>query len=173
MLFSILIFSQDKNDSILKRKETQEKIIEEYVTRCAKNCNYNFQMAEWQNCLDDGLKKDSTISYIWQQKAMPYFKAKKYEVGMNYIDQAVKYSPKEWQPYRAFIKCVFAKTYKDAIIDFQDCINKYGNNYEMDHTYNFYIALSYLQLNEFNKAEIILKQYVDELINRLKYLNLI
>ena len=58
---------------------------------------------------------------------MPYFKARKYEVGMEYINKAVIYAPQEWQPYRAFIKCVFAKTYKEAIIDFEDYIKKFGN----------------------------------------------
>ncbi|MGL2995084.1 tetratricopeptide repeat protein [Flavobacterium sp. TSSA_36] len=149
--------------NLIEIKKKQDAIIEEFLNNCAKNCNYNYQMSEWQNCLDEGLKKDSTIAYLWQQKAMPYFKARKYEVGMQYIDKAVQYDPKEWQPYRAFIKCIFAKTYKEAIIDFEDCIKKYGNGYRMDHTYSFYIGLSYLQLNEYNKAEILFKEYIDDI----------
>ena len=42
-------------------------------------------MSEWQNCLDEGLKKDSTVAYLWQQKAMPYFKLRKCEIGMPYV----------------------------------------------------------------------------------------
>src|SRR5690606_27741640 len=99
------------------------------------------------------------------QKAMPYFKAKKYEIGMSLINKAVMYDPQRWQPYQAFIKCIFAKTYKEAIIDFQDCKKKWGNNYVMDHTFDFYIALSYLQLNEFRKAELLLKEYNDRLFS--------
>ena len=30
---------------------------------------------------------------------------------------------------------------------------EYGDGYVMDHTYNFYIGLDYLQLNEFSKAK--------------------
>jgi hypothetical protein len=30
---------------------------------------------------------------------MPIFKAKKYEVGMKYLDKAVKYNPERWQSY--------------------------------------------------------------------------
>ena len=144
-------------------KKNQEAIIEEYSTNCAQKYSYNYQMGEWQNCLDEGLKKDSTVAYLWQQKSMPYFKARKYEVGMQYVDKAVKYNPKEWQPYRAFIKCIFAKTYKEAIIDFEDCIKKYGNGYRMDHTYGFYIGLCYLQLNEYEKAEKLFKEYNDDI----------
>ncbi|TXD82549.1 hypothetical protein ESY86_13920 [Subsaximicrobium wynnwilliamsii] len=119
-------------------------------------------MPEWQQCLDAGLKVDSTVAYFWQLKAMPYFKARKYEVGMVYIDKAVKYDRKRYLSYRAFIKCIFAKTYKDAITDFEACIEMEGNTYVMDHTYQFHIALSYLQLNEFEKAEAIFKKDISE-----------
>src|SRR5690606_6339753 len=136
-----------------EKKVRQEQIIQEYVYDCADKINYFLMMKEYQACLDAGIKKDSTIAYLWQQKAMPYFKIKKYEVGMEYIDKAVKYDAKRWQPYRAFIKCIFSKTYKNAIKDFEECKTKWGDNYEMDHTYSFYIGLSYLQLNEYEKAK--------------------
>lgn len=148
------------------KNDFQNKIIEESLTNCAHKYNYISQMKEWQECIDAGLKKDSTIAYLWQQKAMPYFKARKYEVGMVYIDKAVQYNASRWQPYRAFIKCIFAKTYKDAIVDFEDCKRKYGNAYVMDHTFDFYIALSYLQLNEYQKAEKLLQGYVDDMLKK-------
>jgi hypothetical protein len=31
----------------------------------------------------------------------------------------------------------FAKTHQEAIVDFEECIVLYGNNYTMDHTYGF------------------------------------
>lgn len=148
-----------------KNKE-QEKIIEEFATNCAHQYNYLYQMEEWQNCLDNGLKKDSTIAYLWQQKAMPYFKARKYEVGMPFLDKAVEYNPERWQPYRGFMKCIFSKSYKDAIADLEDCKKKFGNGYVMDHSYDFYIAISYLQLNEYQKAENLLKGYIDEMFQK-------
>jgi tetratricopeptide (TPR) repeat protein len=94
---------------------------------------------------------------------MPYFKARKYELGMKFLDKAVEYNPKEHLPYRAFIKCIFAKTYKESIIDFEDRIKKFGYGYVMDHTYNFYTALCYLQLNEFEKAENLLTEYAQDI----------
>lgn len=145
-----------------EKKQFQDSIIKIYSKNGAKKFSYISQMTEWQTALDKGLEVDSTIAYLWQQKAMPYFKAKKYEVGMQYIDQAVKYNREEYQPYRAFIKCIFSKRYKEAILDFEDCIKRYGDNYVMDHTYNFYIAISYLQLNEFENAELLLESYVNE-----------
>ena len=173
VLVFLLLFTQCKNEDTTVNKNTlaieteeekkirQDSIVSKYVTNCAKTFNYRLQMQKWQNCLDEGLKEDSTIAYLWQQKAMPYFKTKKYEVGMEYIDKAVKYDPKQWLSYRAFIKCIFAKIYKDAIKDFELCLQKEGNSYVMDHTYNFYIALSNLQLNEFERAESIFRKDIE------------
>ena len=152
------------------KNAAQERIIEEYLTNCAAKYNYAIQMSERQACLDEGLKIDSTIAYLWQQKAMPYFKARKYEVGMKFLDKAVQYNPERWQPYRGFMKCIFSKSYKDAIADLEDCKKKFGNGYVMDHTYDFYIALSYLQLNEYAKAETILQNYTDEIFKNRQQL---
>lgn len=161
-LFGIFISCAQPNETVKSSatKVSQEALIDKYATNGAHNYNYNFEMQEWQQHLDEGLKQDSTIAYLWQQKAMPYFKAQKYEVGMAYIDKAVKFDPKRYQPYRAFIKCIFSKTYQEAIDDFEDCMKKWGDNFEMDHTYSFYIGLSYLQLNEFDKAESYFQQSI-------------
>ena len=149
-----------------KTKAHQERIIQQHVYDCANRINYNIMMKEYQDCLDGGLKKDSTVAYLWQQKAMPYFKAKKYEVGMEYINKAVIYDAKNWLPYRAFIKCIFVKSYREAIKDFEECISKWGDGYRMDHTYSFYIGLSFLQLNEFDNAENYFKHTITEQKNR-------
>lgn len=143
-------------------EESQEVIIDTYLKKGA--WKFGIYSREWQEEIDKGLEKDSTIAYLWQQKAMPLFKQGKYELGMKYIDHAVKYDRQEWQAYRAFIKCIFAKRYQEAIVDFQDCKQKDGNSYVMDHSYSFYIALSKLQLNEFQEAEKILKEDIDLLI---------
>ncbi|MEP6262179.1 MAG: tetratricopeptide repeat protein [Gillisia sp.] len=143
-----------------EKKIKQQEIIEEYLNNCA--LKYPLYSQERQRCLDAGLEKDPSIAYLWQQKAMPLFRQGKYEVGMEYIDKAVEINPERWQPYRAFIKCIFAKTYKAAITDFQDLLEKYGNDYVMDHSFKFHIALSFLQLNEFEKAETIFAEDLEE-----------
>ena len=148
------------------KNKQQEKIIDEYLTNCAEKYNYNTRMQDWQDCLDQGLKKDNTIAYLWQQKAMPYFKARKYEIGMPFLNKAVQYDAQRWQPYRGFMKCIFSKQYKSAIADLEACNKKFGSGYVMDHSYNFYIAISYLQLNEFTKAEKLLQSYVDEIYQK-------
>jgi hypothetical protein len=62
------------------------------------------------------------------------------------------YFIKDKNGFRIDIKCILQNLSR-AIVDFEECIVLYGNNYTMDHTYGFYIAISYLQLNEYIKAE--------------------
>jgi len=143
---------------LMNSPEVQDSIINEYVHKRAKELGtYSL---ERQQVLDEGLAKDSTIAYLWQQKAMPLYKQGKYELGKVYLDKAVRYDPDRWQDYRAFMKCIFTQTYREAIADFEDCRSKYGNRVVMDHTYNFYIAVCKLQLNEFEAAEKLLAQEV-------------
>jgi len=136
-------------------KEEQEKIIQEHLKEGV--WTKGLYSIAWQEEIDKGLAKDSTIAYLWQQKAMPLYKQCKYELAKKYIDQAVKYDRDQHQDYRAFMSCIFSKRYTEAIADFEDCIKRRGNSYVMDHSYYFYIALSKLQLNEFAEAESILK----------------
>lgn len=151
------------NETDLEKSKKRALIIEEHLGNAWKHMLYS---KEFQDNIDLGLKKDSTIAYLWQQKAMPYFKSRKCEIGMPFIDKAVKYDAKRYQPYRAFIKCIFARSYKEAIIDFEDCKKKWGNQYEMDHTYDFYIAISNLQLNEYAVAEKLLEHYVNDMLKK-------
>ena len=160
LLSATLCFGQDQ------KSKKQDEIISEFLTNCAQKYNYNTRMSDWQECLDNGLAKDSTIAYLWQQKAMPYFKARKYEIAAPFLDKAVFYDAKRWQSYRGFMKCIFSKKYNDAILDLEDCKKKFGNEYVMDHTLDFYIALSCLQLDQFQKAETLLQGYVNEIFQK-------
>jgi tetratricopeptide (TPR) repeat protein len=162
LIVTATAFSQEKELSS-EIREKQDAIIEEFVTNCAEKYNLVEEMPERQNCLDEGLKKDNTIASLWQQKAMAYFVAGKYEIGKPFLDKAVFFDAKRCQPYRAYVKCIFAKTYRESLLDFEDCIKKFGNGYVMDHTYGFYMGLCYLQLNEFEKAEKILQEYNDDI----------
>ena len=108
----------------------------------------------WDSIL--AIKPDS--AYLWQQKAMPLYKARKYSVGKPFLAKAVEYDPKRYLSYSAFMKCLFSKEYEESIGEFMDVKERYGDSYVMDHTYNFYIALDYLQLNQFEKAKEFLEK---------------
>jgi tetratricopeptide (TPR) repeat protein len=143
------------------KKKNQKLIIEECITNCSKKINFYMFMNDYQACIDKGIAKDSTIAYLWQQKCMPYFKVKKYAVGMRFLNKAVELDKFRYLAYRGFMNCIFVKDYENAIADFTEAVSLYGNNYEMDHTYNFYIALSYLQLNRFEEAENLFKSEIE------------
>lgn len=122
---------------------------------------YSFFSIEWQNNIDSALAITPDDDYLWQQKAMPYFKCRKYQVGMQYLDKAVALNPKEYLGYRGFIKCIFSKNYSDAIIDFTNATKINGNKTEMEHPYSFYTGISYLQLNQFDSAISYLNKTVE------------
>lgn len=113
--------------------------------------------------LDSALSIVPWAAYIWQQKAMPLFKQKKYEIGMPHLDSAVKYDKSHhWLEYRAFIKCIFQKSYRAAIVDFNKAQKLVGNSVVMDHSYEFYKGLCYLQLNEIDSAEYLITKCIEE-----------
>lgn len=151
---------EEKTEAQVYTQEQQD-IIDEYVHNCAKKYSYKFQHHQYQECLDKGIREDPSISYLWQQKAMPYFKARKYEVGMSYLDKAVEINPVGYLAYRGFIHCIFAKKFKDAIRDFEEIKAIEGNSVVMDHSYNFYLGLSHLQLDNFEEAEQLLQADID------------
>jgi len=163
-LCSLLAHSQTSTETPEEKKARQQAIIQEHVYDGADQINYRYFMKEYQDFLDAGLKKDSTIAYLYQQKAMPYYMVRKYSLGKKYLDKAVQYDEARWLPYRGFMKCIFSKDYEGAIEDLELCIEKYGNNYEMDHTYAFYLGLSYLMINEFEKASEIFKKDIENQI---------
>jgi hypothetical protein len=73
-----------------EKQKRQDSIIDKYLTNGAQKYSYN--SPQWQLEIDKGLEVDSTIAYLWQQKAMPLFKQGKYEIGMEFVDKAVIYN---------------------------------------------------------------------------------
>jgi tetratricopeptide (TPR) repeat protein len=153
LLFPVYAFAQSSTPPETD-SERKERIIEKYL----RNGAYKFHMYsdDWQRKIDEGLKEDSTIAYLWQQKAMPLYKQKRYAEGLPFLNQAVRYDRERYLDYRGFMKCIFSKDYEGALEDFTQCINERGNSYVMDHSYKFYSALSLLQLKKYSQAETLL-----------------
>ena len=146
ILFSRVCFSQQT----LTSRALKDSVEKRFLNNGA--FHYSFFSSEWQSNIDSALAITPDDDYLWQQKAMPYFKCRKYQVGMQYLDKAVALNPKENLGYRGFIKCIFSKNYADAIIDFANAITINGNKTEMEHPYSFYIGISFLQLNQYDSA---------------------
>ena len=113
-----------------------------------------------RDVLDSAIIKHPTIPYFYQQRAMPLYKQDKDELGLPFLEKAAELNPEKYLDYMAFMKCIFSKNYKASIVDFEKYLNLYGEGYVMDHTYYFYIGISYLQLNEFEKAKLFLEKSV-------------
>ncbi len=129
----------------------QDSIRERFLRNGA--WNHPIYSKEYGQCIDSALAVSPHDAYLWQQRGTPYFKQMKYQEGMPYIDSAVKYDTTEDLPYRAFLKCIFQKDYLGAISDFTILQYDHPNAGVMDHEFNFYLGLCYLQLSQYDKAD--------------------
>jgi tetratricopeptide (TPR) repeat protein len=124
---------------------------------------------ERQLYLDSIIQIQPNNAYAWQQKAMPLFKQKKYEAGMKYLDLAVQYDKTyKWLEYRAFLKCIFQKNYTAAITDLRAAEKRNPGGIVMDHSYDFYMGLCFLQLTRNDSAEKYIRKSIQSGITRVK-----
>ncbi len=151
-LLAIAYSTHGQQKLALKNKSLSE---EQIITKYLENGAWRFRYfaPEYQLYIDSAIALNPTIAYLYQQKSMPLYKQGKYSVGLQYLNKAVELAPVKYIDYRAFMKCIFAKNYTEALDDFILSKKlKSENGYVMDHSYNFYIGLCYIQLNEYQKA---------------------
>ena len=86
-------------------KNNEEKTIELYLKNGA--WNHHYLSKEWNKWIDKGILEDSTIAVFWQQKALPFWKQKKYESAIRYYNKAVLYDRQTWLSRLGFLKCIF------------------------------------------------------------------
>jgi tetratricopeptide (TPR) repeat protein len=143
--------SGQKNSETKKQDLTDNQIIKKYLENGAWKTRYF--SPEYQLYIDSAIAINPNMAYLYQQKAMPYFKQGKYELGLRSLDKAVELDPKSHIDYRAFIKCIFARTYEESIKDFQTAKKIKGEKgVVMDHSYDFYIGLCHLQLGNLSTS---------------------
>lgn len=115
-----------------------------------------------RDALDSIILEYPTIAYFYQQRAMPLYKQDKDALGLPFLTKAAALDSQKYLDYKGFMECIFSKNYKSAIADFEKYHELHGEGYVMDHTYHFYIGISYLQLNEFEKAKINLEKSISQ-----------
>ena len=145
LLLSSRLIAQPKTESF------EDSILTKYLKQGA--WKQKITSPEYGRYIDSALALLPKNAYLWQQRGMPYWKQMKYEVALRYTDSAVKYDTLHWLDYRAFCKCIFQKSYKEAIADFLLAKKAIGNSVVMDHDYDFYMGLCYLQLAKYDSAE--------------------
>jgi tetratricopeptide (TPR) repeat protein len=137
---------------------SQEAIIDKYLKNGA--WQYHYLSKEWEEWIEKGLQQDSSIAYLWQQRAIPLWKQKKYNLAISYYEKAVQSDPERWLARLGFLKCIFAKDYLGSNRDLKAYLQKFGSTYEQDHPLEFYIGLNYLQTNQLEKAHQTLQQSI-------------
>ncbi|WP_300669104.1 tetratricopeptide repeat protein [Soonwooa sp.] len=148
-------FAQEANKDLL---------IEKYTKKCAYNFHYLDQ--GWEDCINNGIKEDSTVAIFWHHKALPLWKTGKYELALESYNKAVKYNRKEFLGRRGFLQCIFAKNYRAALRDLDAATMEFGDGIQNDHSYDFYKALCYLQLNQYDRALTLMQSEIEKSIKQ-------
>ncbi len=138
-------------NSTNKFTQVEEEEISDSLVK--KFRSYGINSRRYRDSIDSAIKEYPTFGYLYQQRAMPLYKQDKDELGLPFLNKAAELNPKKYLDYTGFMKCIFSKNYNDAILDFKNYMDKFGEGYVMDHTYYFYIGISHLQLNQFEKAK--------------------
>lgn len=166
LILVVLVSCKGKNSDTTSQEDLENKValkisqedlakVDDYVKKAWGSDMYSIN---YQVYLDSALAIKPDSAYLWQQKAMPLYKARKYSLGKPFLQKAAEYDAKGQLDYSAFMKCIFSKEYEESITEFLEVKDRFGDSYVMDHTYNFYIGLNYLQLNQFEKA----KEYLEK-----------
>src|SRR5690606_30891998 len=166
IVFLISACNSNLEDSKISKTESftvfeKDSIVENVMHSLRK---YGLNSQKRRDALDSAILKYPSIANFYQQRAMPLYKQDKDELGHPFLKKAAELNPQKYLDYKGFMECIFSKNYKVAIGDFEKYLEMFGEGYVMDHTYYFYIGISYLQLNEFEKA----KNYLDKSIAQIQ-----
>ncbi len=162
LLFMILpacVSAQYVRQRTPARQAHEDSIVNTYLREGA--WKHSYLSPQWQEWVDKGIASDSTIAYLWQQKGMPLWKTRKYELAAAATERAVLYDSIQWIDYLAYCKCIFSKDHRSALRDFAAARRIKPGGYVMDHSYPFYESLCYLQLNRYDSALIVLTREIE------------
>ena len=141
-------FSQRPPDC--QSKSVQDSLFELYSEKAR---NFGFNDPGWDLTYDSLLAICPNIAEAYQEKSIPYISNGNYQKAFEYIDKAVELEPHNWISYRGYLNCIYTKNYEKAISDFEEAQQRIPNGFIQDHTYSFYLALSHMELGNYEKAE--------------------
>ena len=130
----------------------KDSLVLRYLANGAEQSRVSYMSPQWQLYCDSILMVCSNVAEAYQLKAIPFLKYGDMLNAMPLLDKAVFYDTLQYLPYRAFIKCIFAKDYAGAIADFEESTRRAGNAGVMDHTFAFYLGLCYLESGKSSEA---------------------
>lgn len=134
-------------------RKVQDSLTEKFLENGAFKLPHMFNNPRWSLYCDSVIAICPNIAYAYQQKAIPFIKYGEFGKAFALENKAVELEPEVYTAYRGFLKCIFTKDYDGAILDFLKAQELSPNNYEMDHTYFFWLAVSYMESGNFTEAE--------------------
>lgn len=129
----------------------QDSLVARYLDRGAERVGY--LDPRWAQYCDSVIARCPRIAQAYQLKAVPLIKDGKLAEAFPLEDQAVALDPRNYLAYRGFLKCIFAKDYEGALLDFAAVAQLKPNGREMDHTYPFFEGLCHLELRQLPAAQ--------------------
>jgi tetratricopeptide (TPR) repeat protein len=147
LLVSSCIYAQHLDCS---SEAVRDSLLELYS---AKARQYSLLDDSYEMTYDSLLAICPNIAEAYQEKGRIYIATGNYQKVFEYNNKAVELDPARWTAYRGYLHCIYAKNYEKAVVDFVEAerLNPYG--FIQDHSYAFFIALSHMELGQFDKAE--------------------
>jgi len=132
-------------------KAVQDSLFNIYSKRAR---NFGFHGSGWDQTYDTLLAICPNIAEAYQEKGIPHLAKGNYEKALELNDKAVELDPHRWTAYRGYLHCIYTKNYGKAITDFESAEKLTPYAFIQDHTFSFFIALSYMELGDYQKAEV-------------------
>lgn len=108
-----------------------------------------------QYFLDLSIKSDSTFSYAYFEKSVPFNKRGDYAEGFRLLNKAIKLNPKMHLGYRGWLRLVKLKDYIGCISDLtklQEIKSENRYNNAWGQNINYLIGISFFGLKIYDKA---------------------
>lgn len=148
--FGVLTQLYAQNPGDCSSRQVQDSLFRIYATRAH---HFGLEHPGWGQTFDTLISICPNISEAYQERGLPYILSGDFEKLFENIDKAVELEPLRWTAYRGYLHCILAKNYRKAISDFETAEKLTPNAFTMDHTFSFFLAMSYMELGDFNKAE--------------------
>jgi tetratricopeptide (TPR) repeat protein len=149
-------------DSVAAQNSSARAKAEAYLD--SAYTQYSIYTLEGQRKADTALMIDPTFAAAWQQKAMPHLKNGDFPHWIELIDKAVRLDSARWLDYRAFCKIVFMKDYDGGLQDINRAQKRLPKEklFVMDHTYDYWRSLCYMETGRLDSALFFMQKSIDE-----------
>ena len=131
-------------------KAVQDSLFELYSKKAR---NFGWNEPGWDQTYDSLIAICPNIAEAYQEKGLPHVANGNLQKAFEYNDKAVELDPLRWTAYRGYLHCIYAKNYEKAIVDFESALKFTPYGFVQDHSFPFYLALSYMEMGVYDKAE--------------------